>query len=63
MVDFAPEVVFHLAAQPLVRRSYADPLGTYETNVMGTSNVLEAVRNTPSVRAVVCITTDKLSEY
>ncbi len=59
MADFAPEVVFHLAAQPLVRRSYADPLGTYETNVMGTANVLEAVRNTPTVRAVVCVTTDK----
>ena len=62
IVDFAPEMVFHLAAQPLVRRSYADPLGTYETNVMGTANVLEAVRNTPSVRAVVCVTTDKCYE-
>jgi CDP-glucose 4,6-dehydratase len=59
MVDFAPEVVFHLAAQPLVRRSYADALGTYETNVMGTANVLEAVRNTPAVRAVVGVTSDK----
>ena len=62
MNDFAPEVVFHLAAQPLVRRSYADPLGTYETNVMGTAHVLEAVRSTPSVRAVVCVTTDKCYE-
>jgi CDP-glucose 4,6-dehydratase len=60
MVEFAPEVVFHLAAQPLVRRSYADPLGTYGTNVMGTAHVLEAVRKTPSVRAVVCVTTDKV---
>ncbi len=60
--EFAPEVVFHLAAQPLVRRSYADPLGTYATNVMGTAHVLEAVRKTPSVRAVVCITTDKCYE-
>lgn len=60
--EFAPEVVFHLAAQPLVRRSYADPLATYSTNVMGTANVLEAVRNTPSVRAVVCVTTDKCYE-
>jgi CDP-glucose 4,6-dehydratase len=51
--------VFHLAAQPLVRRSYADPLETYATNVMGTAHVLEAVRKTPSVRAVVCVTTDK----
>jgi CDP-glucose 4,6-dehydratase len=57
--DFNPEVVFHLAAQPLVRHSYLDPLGTYATNVMGTANVLEAVRKTASVRAVVCITTDK----
>jgi CDP-glucose 4,6-dehydratase len=59
MTEFQPEVVFHLAAQPLVRRSYADPLGTYTTNVMGTAHVLEAVRKTQSVRAVVCITTDK----
>jgi CDP-glucose 4,6-dehydratase len=58
--EFAPEVVFHLAAQPLVRRSYADPLGTYATNVMGTAHVLEAVRKTPSVRAAVCVTTDKV---
>lgn len=57
--EFGPEVVFHLAAQPLVRHSYADPLGTYATNVMGTANMLEAVRNCSSVRAVVCVTTDK----
>lgn len=57
--DFAPEVVFHLAAQPLVRHSYIDPLGTFSTNVMGTAHVMEAIRKTPSVRAVVCITTDK----
>ena len=62
MAEFAPEVVFHLAAQPLVRRSYADPLGTYAINVMGTAHVLEAVRHTPSVRAVVCVTTDKCYE-
>jgi CDP-glucose 4,6-dehydratase len=60
MRDFAPEVVFHLAAQPIVRRSYADPVGTYTTNVLGTVHVLEAVRSTPSVRAVVCVTTDKV---
>jgi CDP-glucose 4,6-dehydratase len=60
MRDFAPEVVFHLAAQPIVRRSYADPVGTYTTNVLGTVHILEAVRSTPSVRAVVCITTDKV---
>jgi CDP-glucose 4,6-dehydratase len=57
--EFAPEVVFHLAAQPLVRRSYLDPLGTYATNVMGTAHVLECVRKTPSVRAILVITTDK----
>ncbi len=59
MKEFAPEVVFHLAAQPLVRRSYADPVGTYATNVLGTAHVLDAVRRTPSVHAVVCVTTDK----
>jgi CDP-glucose 4,6-dehydratase len=62
MAEFSPEVVFHLAAQPLVRQSYADPLGTYATNVMGTVHLLEAVRKTPSVRAVVCVTTDKCYE-
>jgi CDP-glucose 4,6-dehydratase len=59
MAEFQPEVVFHMAAQPLVRRSYLDPLETYASNVMGTANVLEAVRRTQSVRAVVCVTTDK----
>ena len=59
LVEFAPEVVIHLAAQPLVRRSYQDPLGTYATNVMGTAHLLEAVRNCSNVRAVVCVTTDK----
>jgi CDP-glucose 4,6-dehydratase len=57
-----PAVVFHLAAQSLVRASYADPVGTYETNVLGTLHLLEAVRKTPSVRAVVIITTDKCYE-
>jgi len=57
-----PEVIFHLAAQPLVRRSYADPRETYETNVMGTVNLLEAARHTPSVRAVVIVTSDKCYE-
>lgn len=60
--DFAPEVVFHMAAQPLVRLSYADPIGTFETNVLGTARVLDAVRRTPSVRAVVSVTTDKCYE-
>lgn len=59
MVEFEPDVVFHLAAQPLVRHSYQDPLGTYATNVMGTAHMLEAVRHCPSVRSVVCVTTDK----
>ncbi|AUB84160.1 CDP-glucose 4,6-dehydratase [Candidatus Thiodictyon syntrophicum] len=56
----APQVVFHLAAQPLVRESYRDPLGTLVTNVLGTARVLEAVRGCESVRAVVLITTDKV---
>jgi CDP-glucose 4,6-dehydratase len=60
--DFAPEVVFHMAAQPLVRYSYEDPIGTFETNVIGTARVLDAVRRTPSVRAVVSVTTDKCYE-
>ncbi|MDP1682611.1 MAG: CDP-glucose 4,6-dehydratase, partial [Burkholderiales bacterium] len=57
-----PEIVFHLAAQPLVRYSYVHPTETYAVNVMGTVNLLEAVRNTPGVRAVVNITTDKCYE-
>jgi CDP-glucose 4,6-dehydratase len=57
---FQPEVVFHLAAQALVRRSYLDPIGTFGSNVMGTAHVLEAARRTPSVKAVVCVTTDKV---
>lgn len=55
-----PEIVFHLAAQPIVLDSYTDPVYTYETNVMGTVNVLECIRNTPSVKSVVNITTDKV---
>lgn len=57
-----PEIVFHLAAQPLVRRAYLKPAETYNVNVMGTVNLLEAVRNTPGVKAVVIITTDKCYE-
>lgn len=57
--DFAPEIVFHLAAQALVRKSYDNPAETFETNMLGTMNILEAVRVTPSVKAVVCITSDK----
>jgi CDP-glucose 4,6-dehydratase len=57
-----PEIVFHLAAQPLVRRSYRDPLETWSTNVMGTANVLEASRHVPETRAIVVVTTDKCYE-
>ncbi|MBI1214405.1 MAG: CDP-glucose 4,6-dehydratase [Alphaproteobacteria bacterium] len=57
-----PEIVFHLAAQPLVRRSYRDPLETWATNVMGTANVLDACRKIDSVRAIVVVTTDKCYE-
>lgn len=57
-----PELVFHLAAQPLVRQSYAQPVETYATNVMGTVHLLEAVRNAGGIRGVVCITTDKCYE-
>ena len=54
-----PEVVLHLAAQPFVRRSFREPRETYETNVMGTVNVLEAVRAAGGVQAVVVVTSDK----
>lgn len=57
-----PEIVLHLAAQPLVRRSYVDPVETYSTNVMGTVNLLEAVRSVQGVRAVVVVTSDKCYE-
>lgn len=55
-----PEIVFHLAAQPIVREGYKDPVGTYSTNVMGTVHVLECVRHTQSVRSVINVTTDKV---
>lgn len=55
-----PEVVFHMAAQPLVRQSYAEPVETFATNVMGTVNVLESLRALTGVRAVVAVTTDKV---
>lgn len=60
IAKIAPDVVFHLAAQPLVRRSYREPRLTFETNAMGTLNVLEAVSRTPSVQAMVVVTTDKV---
>lgn len=62
MQETKPEIVIHMAAQPLVRDSYTDPVGTYATNVMGTVNMFEAVRKTPSVKAVLNITTDKCYE-
>ncbi len=55
-----PDIVFHLAAQPLVRRSYRDPVGTFDINVMGLANLYEAIRRCPSVRVVVNATTDKV---
>lgn len=60
--EHRPEVVFHLAAQALVRHSYLEPVATYSTNVMGTVNLLEAVRDTDSVKAVVNVTSDKCYE-
>jgi CDP-glucose 4,6-dehydratase len=57
-----PEIVFHLAAQSLVRRSYEDPVGTYAANVLGTAHVLDAIRTVPTVRSVVVVTTDKCYE-
>jgi CDP-glucose 4,6-dehydratase len=62
MAEARPEVVLHLAAQALVRRSYREPVATYATNVMGTVHLLEAVRAVPGVRAVVLVTTDKCYE-
>ncbi len=58
--EFQPEIVMHLAAQPIVRDSYKNPLYTYETNVMGTANVCECVRLTPSVKSFLNVTTDKV---
>lgn len=62
MHRYQPEIVIHMAAQSLVHYSYNDPVVTYATNVMGTVNVLEAVRQSGSVRAVVCVTSDKCYE-
>ena len=60
--DFSPEVVIHMAAQPLVRTSYENPLETYSTNVMGTVNILEAIRKTNSVKVFLNVTSDKCYE-
>ncbi len=58
--EFQPELILHLAAQPLVRRSYREPVRTFAVNAIGTANVLEAARTVKSVRGVLCITTDKV---
>ena len=62
MEDFRPEITLHLAAQALVRESYANPVETYSVNVMGTVHFLEAVRNTPGVRVALVVTSDKCYE-
>lgn len=62
MAAARPSVVFHLAAQPLVRRAFRAPLATFASNVLGTASVLEAARNVGGVKAVVCVTTDKVYE-
>lgn len=60
--EHQPEIVIHMAAQPIVRDSYKDPVGTYSTNVMGTVNICEAVRQTESVKSFLNVTTDKVYE-
>ena len=60
--EYKPEIVIHMAAQPIVRESYKDPVNTYNTNVMGTVNVLEAIRRTHSVKSFLNVTTDKVYE-
>jgi len=60
VAKFQPEIVFHLAAQPLVRRAYRDPIENWSTNIMGTAHVLDACRQVKGVRAIVAITTDKV---
>ena len=62
VVQVAPDVVFHLAAQPLVRQSYVEPVETFDVNVMGTVNLLEACRSAPTIKATVIVTTDKVYE-
>lgn len=60
--EHQPKIVFHLAAQSLVRQSYVDPVSTYATNIMGTVNLLEAIRHSDSIRAVIVVTSDKCYE-
>lgn len=62
MLNFQPDIVFHLAAQPIVRESYKNPVYTFETNIMGTVHLLESIRHCPSVSSVINITTDKVYE-
>lgn len=62
MNDFEPDIIFHLAAQPLVRESYKNPIDTFKTNSLGTLNVLECARNLTNLQAIVIITTDKVYE-
>jgi CDP-glucose 4,6-dehydratase len=62
ILAFNPDILIHMAAQPLVRLSYKEPLETYDTNVMGTAKVLEAARSCPNLKAIVSVTTDKCYE-
>lgn len=62
MVGFSPDILIHMAAQPLVRYSYNEPIETYETNVIGTAKVLEAARSCPNLKSIVSVTTDKCYE-
>jgi len=62
IADFEPDILLHMAAQPLVRLSYQEPVSTFETNVMGTVNILEAARSIKSLKAIVNVTTDKCYE-
>jgi CDP-glucose 4,6-dehydratase len=62
MLNFNPEILIHMAAQPLVRLSYLQPVETYSTNVMGTVNVLEAARKCPNLKSIISVTTDKCYE-
>lgn len=62
IIDYQPEIIFHLAAQSLVKFSYKNPIETYQTNIMGTVNVLEAARQSNSVRVIVIVTSDKCYE-
>ena len=59
---FNPDILIHMAAQPLVRKSYIDPVETYETNIMGSINILEAVRSCPNLKSVIIVTSDKCYE-